>query len=237
MKQPIITAVLLLFTFSIFGQESTKPVTSKLRIGIGFSPNYCYRILKATNGQTQTGVELRNETELPKFGYSTGISLIYDLNQTTSLESGILFSDRGEKTKGIDVVNYDQSNEPIGKAYFNYHYQYLDIPVKLNHFITRGLLMVNVFAGVSANVLLNEFSEIRVEYLNGENNEETHHTSNLTFVNLQLMAGIGLEFTVSKKITSRFEPVFRRSITSITEAPIKQYPYSFGMNLAIFYRF
>lgn len=226
---------LILISVSLAGQQTTSQTNSKLRIGAGFSPNYCYRVLKS-EGANSYVQDRRKKLEKPKFGYSAGLSVLYDLNQSIVLESGMLFTDRGEKIEGLDVGSVYET-EPIGKADIIYHYQYLDIPFKINYFFVHARIKLFASAGASVNVLVNEFSRSRVDLFDGTSEMHSGSSGNHEPVNIQLLAGLGLEYSFSKRFTFRLEPVFRHSVTSIVDAPLKQYPYSIGTTIAVYYRF
>lgn len=236
MKHLIPATLLMIASFSLFGQQAIDLPDSKLRIGAGFSPNYSYRTLKGTTDQAQTAKELRNEIELPKFGYSAGISLVYEINPLFALETGVFFTDRGEKIEALDVGSVNQS-EPVGTVDIVYHYQYLDIPIKANYYFIQGRIKVFASAGVSVNLLVNEFNKPTVKYYDGTTNKHTNYTNNLEPFNLQLLIGAGIEYYLSEKFNIRIEPLFRRSVISVVDASLKQYPYSLGANITLWYKF
>jgi hypothetical protein len=193
-------------------------------------------VLKSDAGSSYVP-DMRNEQEIPKLGYSVGLSVLYDLNQSISLETGVLFSDRGEKTEELDLIGMDTVFNYPSKARFIYHYQYLDVPVKINIYLLRSNLSIFVSGGVSANFLLNEFSRVKGEKSDGSEFEEKTESDQLEPFNLQVLIGAGIDYELSEKFSIRFEPVFRRSVMSIVDAPIRQYPYSFGTNFAIYFHF
>ena len=92
MKQLTII-VLTLTTLTSFSQTTETASTEKLLIGLTFSPDYCYRTL--------TGFALvvnnRNETEIPKYGFTAGLAMTYKLKNRLLFETGLQFSDKGEK--------------------------------------------------------------------------------------------------------------------------------------------
>ena len=71
------------------------------------------------------------------------------------------------------------------------------------------------------------FGLIRVEN-RGVRLERFHEHGNI---------GAGIDYDPSEQFSIRFELVFRRSVISIVDAEIRQYPYAIGANFAIYYRF
>ena len=235
-KHGIFIGILLLVSVSLAGQETNEPPDSKLRIGVSFSPNYSYRVLKSDAGSNFVP-DMRNEQEIPKFGYSAGLSVVYTLNQNISLESGVLFTDRGEKTNELDFSGIDTIYNYPKNGKISYHYQYLDIPVKINIILLRNNFSIFFSGGVSANFLLNEFHRVKGEKNDGSEFEEKTDDDRLEPFNLQLLIGAGVDYNLTENFSIRFEPVFRRSVISIVDATLRQYPYSFGANFAAYYRF
>jgi len=94
---------------------------------------------------------------------------------------------------------------------------------------------VYVMAGVSANFFLGQ--KITTISTHANSNDRTSVTGNPGFstFNLAMIAGCGIKYPLSKKANIKIEPVYRRSLTPIMDAPVKSYLYSAGINFGIFY--
>ena len=214
-------------------KDSTK--TGKFEIGISFSPDYSYRTLK-TDASNQLIKDTRDTLESAKFGYSAGINVAYHFNKKLVIEAGLLFSDKGEKTKKVAFVDVPQGQDPIYYSY-KYNYYYLDIPLKADYYILTGKLKLYVTAGVSGNIFLIQ----KTTELQGHNNsdyQKTTSTFNPGFnrLNIAVIAGAGINLKMSDKLNLKLEPIYRRSITSVINAPVKTYLYSAGINIGIYYK-
>ena len=91
----------LFFTFlpiTFFGQNESQPTSQIRAVGFTFSPDYCYRDLKAED-YLQFIVDDRNSFEKPKFGFTTGFNYSMRLSKRFTLEVGVLYSEKGEKYK------------------------------------------------------------------------------------------------------------------------------------------
>ena len=242
MKQ-LLTFILLLFTYSIvFSQQTDSTFNDNIRIGATYSPDYCYRTLTTDqNINNQSIKEWRDSIEIPKFGYTTGITLFFPLSHRLSIETGVLFSKKGEKTKQIDVSFINSPGgtiQPMNIAY-NYHYHYLDIPLKLNYYILKKP-SIFMSGGISTNVFLQEKTTSTIEHSDGSITTNTALVnSEMNMINLAGIIGLGFEGEILKIGASnaliRIEPIFRQSIISIIDAPINGYSYSFGINFGIIY--
>lgn len=229
----------IFFSTNLIGQQADSTQTERIRLGITYSPDYCYRIIVPDNSPTSQSItEWRNSNEIPKFGYTTGITLFFPLSHRLLIETGVLFSKKGEKTKQIDVSFINSPGgtiQPMHIAY-NYHYHYLDIPLKLNYYILKKP-SIFISGGISTNLFLQEKTTSTIEHSDGSNTNSTQPVnSELNMINLAGMIGIGFESAFGKRLSFRIEPIFRHSITSIIDAPIKGYSYSLGMNFGLIYK-
>jgi len=235
----MILAILTFFPLAINSQNLDTTKTKRIAIGLTFSLDYCYRTLKPDNSNTGKLIaDIRDSLEIPKYGYTTGIIMLYKLNNRINLETGLKFSNKGYKTKKTDLTwSQPDPSQPIKNTSIH-SYQYLDIPLKVNYIIINSKLKLFLSAGVSANIFLTykqtsiqEFSDGRTEkYASGL------YYDNFSKVNFALLAGFGINYDLNNKIRFRLEPIYRRSINSIIDAPIKSYLYSAGLNVGIYYK-
>lgn len=229
------TIVLICLPFILFCQSSDTTRSGKLEIGISFSPDYSFRTLKPDD-TSKWITDSRDSIEIPKFGYTVGAFLNYKLNKKIKIETGILFSDKGEQTKKYSLENTVSGQQPI-KYSFNDHYYYIGVPVKADYYFLIGKLKFYITAGVSADIFLFQKITSIVSYAN--NDQKTNSTSNpgFTRLNLAVVAGCGINYPISKKINFKMEPIYRRSVTSIINAPVKSYLYSAGINIGVYKNF
>lgn len=232
----IVAVLLIIFSpFIAFCEIPDSTKTKKIEIGVTYSPNYCYRKLRAdASGKWLS--DIRDTMEIAKFGYSAGFNIVYKIKKNFTLGSGILFSDKGERTK-----KYSLGNSPAGKLPINntdiHHYIYLDIPVKGNYYILTGKLKLFLTAGISTNILLTQRNTSILGY--GDRAPEKSSStvnSGLSKINFAFIAGFGIDCPVTDKTNFKIEPIYSRSIHSIIDAPIKSYLYSAGLNIGIYYK-
>ena len=84
-------------------QESVNE-KSKISIGINFSPNYSYRILKYSDEQ-QITVDIREQSEEPSYGFNTGIAAQYLITENVEVELGFQFSRQTNVNNDITLVD------------------------------------------------------------------------------------------------------------------------------------
>lgn len=231
MKKTIILILILLPVVLYCSTDSTK--SKKIAIGISFSPDYCFRTLKP-DANSKWIADSRDTMEIPKIGYTTGINLEFKINKKISFFTGILFSDSGEKTKKNSLENVPTGQKPIKHSY-NFHYYYLNIPIKTNYHILTGKFKLYLTAGISANVFLTQKTTSITIYGNSESKINSKIDSGFSRINIAMLAGCGISYPINNKAVIMIEPVYRRSIISVINAPIKGYLYSAGLNIGLYY--
>ena len=109
----------------------------------------------------------------------------------------------------------------------------------LYYFFINGKLKLFASAGFVANYL----SETNVHaydlyyydvILERNNIVSKEYYNNFNF---QIIAGLGADYDLNKHLKLRIEPYFRRSINSVSNTLIKNYMYSVGANMAVYYKF
>jgi hypothetical protein len=244
LKKPtmrLLLAFLTIIPLTTLCQNVDTIETKKLSIGLSFSPDYSYRILKP-DASGKWIAEIRDTLEIPKFGYTTGLNIALKINKRITLEMGFLYSDKGEKTKSFTPIWVSPAGQPDPDpdlpskiTYFN-HYIYLDFPVKANYYLLTQRVKFFLTAGISPNIFLKHSVTSICEYNDGHTSTKTSLGNNgFTKINLAFIAGLGLGYDLTKKLNLIIEPTYRRSITPIIDAPIKGYLYSFGLNTGLYY--
>ncbi len=218
------------------GQNQTNIKDAKFAVGLCFSPEYFNTVYYTDyNGL----IDKNNDTNsVSSFGFSAGISVLYKLNDKITIESGLSYYQTG-----YDVFKLAF---PLGNTYpflpitTSYNmYKFISLPLKMNYFLINSKLKLFVSAGIDANLL----SEIKVYaidmYENDKIKERYYKVSkeNYNTVNLQIIAGFGADYDLNKHFKLRIEPFFRRSVNSVSNTEIRNYMYSAGANMGVYYKF
>lgn len=227
-----ILIILLLLPLLSTGQTDTLK-KKKTEIGISFSPDIAYRSLKP-DGSSSYIADIRDTLEIPKFGYTAGLNVGYTLSKKLSIEAAVLFSDRGERTEKY-TTDAAITGQATTKYAYNFHYYYLGIPLKADYFLITKKLRLYITAGISADFFLGETVSAITYTGNERTKENTFADPGFSKVNIGMLAGAGIRYPVGKRSEFFAEPVYRRSLTSITIAPVKSYLYSGGLTLGLYY--
>ncbi len=240
----IITIIFVILTPLLLpAQNSEHKINRKLSIGISFSPDYAYRNLYLENDEYDF-VGGRNESEKPRFGYTTGLVAKYQFRRRLAIESGIQFSDKGFKIKGTieDFVTSEGTtpyNDPSipDKYKFDYCFYNIGIPVKLNYYFLQKKVGLFVSGGFSSDFFLSGKTKYKLEFRDRTEKNSYSADENFNKINFTGIAGVGLKTMISQKLHLQFEPVLRYTFTPLFNTDLKQYQYSIGANATLFWGF
>ncbi len=235
-------SIVLLLPLILFSQSENQPKPGKFSVGITYSPNYAYRVLKPEMLETIgslgfTIAEIMDSQEIPKYGFTTGLNMAFRHSSKLSFETGLLFSNKGKRTREI-YFKHSSAQEDPEPGRFITDYLYLDIPLKAKYHFTRGRAKIFVAAGFSNNIFLT--AQNHIEYTNSDGiieNKTVRIDGSFKKVNLAVIAGFGFSYDISRQLYFKIEPTYRHSITSIVNSYIATYLYSAGIDVGIFYAF
>ncbi len=240
--KPITTLIFLMLVLgSAYGQEY-KSSSKKIQLGINYSPDYNYRTLTINNktqGATQVK-DIRNKTESPKFGYTTGLQITYILQPKWSLTTGLLYSNKGyiliEKPFGVfesDLLN-DKHNFA---THFKHTFHYIDLPICISFRIGNNRMQLVASTGVINNIYIKEY--VSITQINESSPDFRIHPllSNHNKFNLSANISCGINYHLHSKIDVRLEPSFRYQLLKVINSDLSAHLWNFGMNTAILYSF
>lgn len=227
MKQTLILLILNICFISLNAQNPDR----KLKIGINFSPDYCYRTLKTSDNNFNWIIDSRNQNEIPKLSFSTSVNLLYQINNKIGVETGLQYSNLGFQTKEFKVNGIN--------AVFKDSYHYINLPLKFNYNTNWNKKFQLTTSIGFINSYLLQFQKV---IFNSENNEPFKRRSeNQTAVfdfnklNFLPILSLGINCKLNEKIDLKIEPTFRFGIFKIMEAPIKDYLWNAGLNMGFYY--
>lgn len=217
--------------------QDTK-VPRKILIGFNFSPDYSYRTLKNRAGAPSNDLVIknRNDIEVAKFGYATGINICFNFSQLIGFEAGLQFSNKGYQTQTLEIFFFAPEPNLPTKVKFVHSYQYIGIPLKAKFSLTKGKLGVFSSVGFTTNFLLNVKSKAIIEYSNGKTEKNSQSLKNdFNKVDISPLIGIGIDYRLNRKMHLLAEPTFRYGLIKTIDAPISEKLWSAGLNIGFYY--
>ena len=233
MKAKVIFSIVVVAVLSAGNNTSANNTQEndfhRIRLGVTFSPAYSYRTLKGSDIHGM--LNSRNDYEIAKFGYSGGLNIDYNLKSWFGIESGILYTNKGYRTKKT-YLSYD--DPVIGNSQWirtTYSYHYIDIPLKIRFSAGWEKIRFSAAAGITTGFLAGQTNTLQFE--NGRD-KSPNYASDYNRVNLFPTISAGMDYKVTSKSTLRLEPVFQYGLvkTSKSEGPISDYLWSVGVNVS-----
>lgn len=224
------------------------------------SPEISYRALTANPQYSvpEYGTTYFNRKEKADFTFSTGISGGFGISRNIVLCSGIFYSKYSLKfkTEAIHLLNtgsvwnfiYTSSgpvnlmllssdsltDESFIKSSLNF--LYLNIPLIAElHFKNNYFLD----AGVNFNMLVGQNMNWEAENYDGDfSNTFGDSIDGLEKGSISIIIGLGTIKTINHNLSLIINPSLRICLSSINNsAPVKSYPYSWGLNAGLRYYF
>lgn len=227
--------LVLILTFAPFAAMYAEE--PRWHLGLGFSPDFCFRSVHNTGKDTQQ--------ERVKVGYTLGMWARHDFNDLLQMEFGLQYSSKGYT---YNVVNpgfrsqTDPGSSPLSLPlgfYARRRFEYLDIPLKMNVTVAKlEKQSLHFTGGVAMNILLKE-KNTGYQRFNAigdivEMSDIDNHTKSF---NLTAFMGLGLDIRLKEKIHLQVDPLFRYGMVPVYKNdPAHTRLWSFGVNSTLYFR-
>ena len=235
----LILLFLFLPLFSL-GQNQTNVKETKFAVGLCFSPEYFNTVFYTNLDGFIDNIDDTNNVS--KLGFSAGISVLYKLNDKFTIESGLSYYQSGWEDWEA-IFRLFRPLEPGDPMYtysaLYYKYKFISLPLKMNYFFINSKLKLFASAGIVVNYL-SETNVHAYEFYTNDLIIEIYYKMSKEYFNsfnFQFIAGFGADYDLNKHFKLRIEPYFRRSLNSVSNTQIKNYMYSAGANLGVYYKF
>lgn len=240
MKSTLTSFCFVLTVLASTAQESDQNSTyNRLFVGVAFSPDINYRFLTAESN-VQWIKDSREDSEIPAFGFSSGIDIGYNFTQIIGLQTGVQYAEKGFQSKWQDALNPIQPNDPNipERVKGITKFRNIDIPVSLNITIGKRKLKFITRIGAAMNVRVANNFITKSEYSDGSveknNNKDVIETD---AIGLTPFLSIGMQYQIGDLITVRAEPITRFAALPIGDFPIKQYNWNAGIKISCLFGF
>lgn len=266
MKNIII--LFLLISGHLYSEDSTTVKTFKRwSIGLSFSPDYSYRVLKPVTSAiaynyayNKACADSLNLMEKATVSYSIGIPISYKCNRLFALKTGIYLSNKTIQSKGFLFLNYFAYGYDFFKSnqWEKSNFLFLEIPLALELTLQpKNLkkLSLKLFSGITiCNNIQNHYYTSRrwTAYPGHPVSESSYNELYVDKFNLLYIgytAGISAVYKLNEKLNIGIEPVFKFYGKEFDAAPrtdtyslgnlpwIYEQPYSVGCNISVSYMF
>jgi hypothetical protein len=165
---------------------------------------------------------------------------IQTANGTITSENNDIFLRNGRNADKVTSIFTSDVIDP-NKAGLNYlsssvhqNFNYLEVPFIIRYKVIARTLGMNVIGGFSYNQLLNNSA-----YAVSDGNKIfIGSTDGLYPITLSSSIGVGMEYSLSKKVSINLEPTFRYYLTPMSgQGGSSLHPYTFGIFSGVSYKF
>lgn len=238
----LISLIAIISSFNTFGQNALNnnqfQEPKRFFIGFSFSTDYDFRSLKNKDGSSSSSFVLanRNNFEIGKIGYTTGVNFLMNFTAHVGLETGVQYSNKGYKTKNNAFI-YQQPDSSLPlKGKFIYKFHYIDIPLKINFTSGKNKFRFISSAGLIANIFVKETQQATYEYASGQTiKKSTSAKAGFKTLDISPLISIGILYKLNNKSFLKAEPTFRYGIINITDTPVTDYLWNAGLNIGYYY--
>lgn len=111
---------------------------------------------------------------------------------------------------------------------------YFEVPLIMQYNLIKSRLSVHLIGGISPGILINN----RSYFENNGKKLQTGVVENINPMIYNSLMGIGLEYSISKKVAINFDPTFKYALNAVNpDSPFNAHPYSFSFFTGISYKF
>ena len=233
MRKASLFVIICFLPFLSFSQDdSTIKKIRKWQIGVSFSPDYSYRVLKPVqyddtlqqvyNQVNKDLVDSMNLVEKGKMAFTAGISLAYRFNRKFSLTTGLYYSDKGIQSKGFVIGSGLFTNQYIFKkdSYEKGKYYYYELPVSVSYSCSLDSIEKHKIHFLTGAVFC--LNSSRHDYISrrwypyGSSGDPSLESSYLmmyaeagSVFRIGYILGVGYSYRISDKFCLSVEPVFK----------------------------
>jgi hypothetical protein len=227
MKHPLL--LLIILSNYLYGSNADTLVkVTKWEIGVSFSPDYSYRVLKEIapygiySPDAKQCADSLNTIEKPAISWTVGIPIAYHFNKRVSLRTGIYLSNKTYKSKG-----FVQRNGVYGGWYIfekdnweKQNFLFIEVPIAFQYTISPkkyDKLNISIMAGATACINTQEhyYNSRRYETDYGNQHPELESSYTKLYVDqssllyIGFTAGIKFAYKLNNKFMLGIEPVYK----------------------------
>jgi Outer membrane protein beta-barrel domain len=235
---PVIIAILI--AGKITAQENTTASDNsvgKLSIGVVGSTDYCYRTIHA--GDTAGIGSIFNyfrDTEIPFYGFSSGIAASYRINNHFSIDVTPRFSVNRYKTE--DFLFIDQNGTQIGEGYITYSNKFISVPIGIQYHSSVEKIGFTGGISVVPEYALGIWSRGYYQLPDTYDIDDSPTKENIKELRSFIFSGMihaGLEYRTGKFNFQALPQAKLAFMKQATDVPVNRRLWSVGLELRVLY--
>jgi hypothetical protein len=208
-------------------------VNKRFSIQAGLSYSSLAQSIDGVN--SYTGFQKYNDSKgSSAFRVLTSNGTIYTRNSDVFITAGSGMPQRVVTSYTRDVFDPKQANLQFVSSDIHQNFSYLELPVMLRYKIIDKKVDVNLIGGMSYNMLVGNSVYTMVD----GSKYDVGETAGLNKMTVSSSLGMGMEYSLSEKLSFNLEPTFRYYLNPFNGTTSSSvHPYSFGVLSGVSYRF
>lgn len=222
---------------SVTFSQSAPPAFKKLSIGVTFEIDYVNQFLRFP--QPHKDIPDAADHRQARVGGAIGVTAEYALTPRMALGTGLQVLERGYATKKTELnwVSPHDRYPTHSKVVFTSYL--VEVPLNLKYNFNVAAVEAYITGGPSIGrwihrktSVLTYFKETKQKTVSNKIGDDYLNT----IVSVHL--GVGVRVPVSSRFTLGLEPLYRRTLTSLSDhREAERYVYSFGINTHLSLKF
>jgi hypothetical protein len=243
--------VLLLFPLFAHSQGPA-PTSSRWSVGVMGTSAMTHRTLLNKDGSDQSDmiISLRDDAEVPRFGYGGKLMIARHLDDRWTIGIGVSYMRFGyqsdyevsDLTFG-DLIDprrgFIYSTTTVPPTSFRYidDYQYIGIPLEVQRSWGTKRFRPLVGASITPSYLLEASTITRYEYSDGSSDRNrTSVRSDFNAFNLFATVQAGCGYNIGERLQVHVQPYGSVGVLDVIDAPISGWLWSVGVQAGVDYR-
>ncbi len=231
---------LILIYNGLFAQNELGFVknNSRFQLGVNYSGDYCYRFISNRDADptSEMIIKLRNEIEIPVFGYTTGLNFKYNLNNRIGFQLGLKYSRKGYQTKKSILFAADPTDPAVADfGKFIHHYYFIDIPLLVNYTVGQKKVKFISSFGLVNNIGIKQTNTSVLYFSDHIHKHIMDSDFDYSRYNISSFLSSGIVYNLNDKLSIRIEPYFMINTLKIIKTPIEGNLYSGGLDVSIWF--
>jgi hypothetical protein len=236
MMKKLILIIIALAFFEISEAKSDSIIARKWSYEVVCAPNASYRAI--AKGEDEEWLKSdRNDSEIPRFGYSIKGRFVYRLGERWSLATGINYTSIGYKIKSKELIWVVDNPDFPTELKSAHKYAYLGIPLMATYkFSTDKKWDMELVFGSSFNYFEGKNTVTSIK-TNGVWSSKINKGARYDDLNVFGIVGVGTGYRLSNRWLFKTSMQFNQAIiASNTMSKTKEYLNYLDLNIGINYR-
>lgn len=241
MRIAILSCVLTI-PVTLLAQDAPDP-QKRWSVGVSGSLDVCFRqlVINSDDPYMDLLVDLRDDMEEPRTGFTAGVDITYDLSQHWVLATGLQYNDRGFADKETPLIFTDVNGSTLseGSMSAKVHYTFMSVPLLIRYRAGHGKVRFEPALGVSADLYQAQYTDLELNWADGRTEERRTHDEYSDFPTWGVSGWVELcaSMPIGERFVLRAGGRGRYQLNELLDAPLSAHLFEAGFMAGAALRF